>query len=377
MPKMILSTGLASELKGRLNLQGMTKSTLKPAWTTAWESRITGIFEHRLWGLSLRVLPWIGLAFLFWQARQRFADLSTYPWDSGLWMNIWQLSAGDILVLCLILLMGIPALSLWVDSLKWVILMHPSLTFIAAMKMAWRQWPLVGYGMLGSMAVPGRLSEFAGRCRFYPLEQHPRVMASTLMASATQWVWVLAVPACWILGFATLSSDLVAGKMSLAANLSGLPVEFRMGLSNPVWGGVLMALAAAAVTAWWRIYRRLQVHDWSTASFIQVFFWSLIRYGLLILQWALWLSFAELSVEPWMLMGVISAMLVLQWFVPLGFFLDLGFKGALSFWIWGNALAHPADALGIPLMIWISNLVIPALIGGMWWWRTGQKFKVL
>ncbi len=363
--------------QGILNLQGMTKSTFKPPWTSAWESRVTGILNHRLWGLGLRVLPWLGLVVLLWQARERFADLSAYSWDSSLWSSVWLLPSGEFLLPCFILLLVIPMLSLWVDSLKWIILMHPSLALGAAMKMGWRICPLVGYGMMGSLAVPGRLSEFAGRCRFYPLVQHPRVMASTLMASSTQWVWVLVWPALWILGHSILTSDVMERSVPLNAFLKALPDELRKALSNPIWGGILLGLAAVAAMLWLRIYRSLQMHGWLTRSLIQVYFWSLIRYGLLVLQWVLWLALAGLAIDSWFLLGVIGVMLALQWFMPLGMFMDLGFKGALSFWIWGDVLANAVDALWIPLLIWITNLAIPALIGGIWWWMIGHKSKVL
>ncbi|MBM3914126.1 MAG: hypothetical protein FJ351_06780 [Sphingomonadales bacterium] len=333
--------------------------------------------EHKLWGLGLRVLPWVGLAFLIWQVRQRLEGLTIYSWEKSLWKDIRLLPKGEFLIQFWFLWIGIPALSLWVDSLKWILLMHPSLTLRATMKMAWRQCPQVAYSMLGSMAVPGRLSEFAGRFRFYPVEQHPRVMASTLMASSTQWVWVLALPAIWILGFSIFSSDLISGAASSKTLLRGLPVELGQGLSHSKWGLALLAMAALAVAVWWRIYRRLQGQGWSTRTFLQTYFWSLIRYGLLVLQWVLWLEMAGLAIGPWLLLGVVCAMLALQWFMPLGLFMDLGFKGALSFWIWGGVLVNPVDALWIPLMIWITNLAVPALLGGLWWWTIGHKSKVL
>ena len=369
--------GSGNGAQGILNLQGMTKSTLKPAWTSAWESRFVRVLEHKLWGLGLRVLPWVGLAFLLWQVRQRLGDLTVYSWEKSLWKDIGLLPKGEFWIQFWVLWIGIPALSLWVDSLKWIILMHPLTHWRAAMKMAWRQCPQVAYSMLGSIAIPGRLSEFAGRCRFYPVEQHPRVMASTLMASSTQWVWVLALPAIWILVFSTFSSDLNSVGASSKAFLHGLPEELGQGLSHSGWGLALLAMAAVAVTVWWRIYRRLQGQGWSTRSFLQTYLWSLIRYGLLVLQWVLWLAMAGLAINPWLLLGVIGAMLALQWFMPLGLFMDLGFKGALSFWIWGSVLVNPVDALWIPLIIWITNLAVPALLGGLWWWTIGHKSRVL
>jgi len=363
--------------QGFLNLQGMTKSTLKLAWTSAWERRFVGVLEHRRWGQGLRVLPWVGLAFLLWQVRLRLEDLTVYSGQRSLWTDIGLLPIGEFFIRFWVLWIGIPALSLWVDSLKWIILMHPLLNWKAAMKMAWRQCPQVAYSMLGSIAVPGRLSEFAGRCRFYPVDQHPRVMASTLMASSTQWVWVLVLPAIWILVFSTFSSGLISVGASSKALPQGLPEEIGQGLSHSKWGLVLLAMGAVALTVWWRIYRSLQGQGWSTRSFLQAYFWSLIRYGLLVLQWVLWLQMAGLIINPLLLVGVIGAMLALQWFMPLGLFLDLGFKGALSFWIWGGILANPVDALWIPLMIWITNLAGPALMGGLWWWTIGHKSKVL
>jgi hypothetical protein len=202
-------------------------------------------------------------------------------------------------------------------------------------------------------------------------------MASTLMASTIQWVWVLALPAIWILVFSTFSSDLNSVGASSKAFLHGLPEELGQGLRHSEWGWFLLAMAAAAVTVWWRIYRRLQGQGWSTRSFLQTYLWSLIRYGLLVLQWVLWLAMAGLAINPWLLLGVVGAMLALQWFMPLGLFMDLGFKGALSLWIWGGVLVNPVDALWIPLIIWITNLAVPALMGGLWWWTIGHKSRVL
>lgn len=311
------------------------------------------------------------------QIRDRITGLTDHSWGSDLWISVSGLTLGQFLFCVGTLLFLIPVLSLWVDSLKWIFLMHSSLTQGAAMKLAWRQLPIVCYSMLGSLVVPGRLSEFAGRCSFYPLNQHPRVMASTLMASSTQWLWVLALPALWILGYSAMSSDVTEGPVSFQVTFRGLPDTFWRGLTNPVWGGIMLGLAAGAAMLWWRIFKQLQVHGWSTSALMQVYGWSFIRYGILVLQWFLWLTYASITTDAWIVLGAISCMLALQWFMPLGLFMDLGFKGALSLWIWGDVLRHSEDALVIPLMLWVTNLVIPALMGGMWWLFIGQKFKAV
>jgi hypothetical protein len=348
----------------------------------AWEGHLAGIFGHRVWKFTLRVLPGIGLLWLLWQIHKRWAGLLDFSWDSVLWVSDsdlpWEnLTWGNLLLRWGILCLVIPLVSLWVDSIKWVLLMDPSLKEGAALKLAWRQLPVVVYSMLGSLAVPGRLSEFAGRCRFYPPEQHPRIMASTLMASSMQWIWVLAFPGLWILGNAAMSTPFIGGLGSREGMFGDMPGLFRRGLSDPLVGLMLGGLAAGTVMLWDRISGKLQGYEWQTNVLLRVCRWSLIRYGLLVIQWVLWLNYALVSTDGWILVGGISGMLALQWFMPFGFLLDLGFKGALSLWVWGNVLMHPEDALAIPLLIWMTNLVFPALIGGMWWLFRGRQIQML
>lgn len=386
MPRMILSTGLACELKGRFNLQAMTKSTLKPLWTTAWDGYLAGILEKRFWKLSLRVLPWIGFLWLLWQIHDRWAALSDSSWDSALWGGDADLTGafvpwdgelwGSMLLRWGILCLVFPLVSLWVDSIRWVLLMYPSLSDGAALKLAWRQLPIVAYSMLGSVVIPGRLSEFAGRCRFYPTEQHPKVMASTLMASLMQWIWVLAFPGLWILGNAALNQQMTSDLLS-GEGMKGMPALLGSTLSDPLVGLVLAVFAAGIAVLWSRIFEKLQRYEWKVKVLVRVNRWSLLRYGLLVMQWALWLRFALITMDSWTLAGGIFGMLALQWFMPLGFLLDLGVKGALSLWVWGNVMMYPEDALLIPLLIWTTNLVFPALLGGLWWVFKGRQIQTL
>lgn len=375
MPRMILSTGEACDAKCRFKLQRMTKSTLKSRSNTVWESRMIDIMNHRWWKRCLQILPWLGLTLLLIQIRERSAGMLVEFWSSALWIGNWTWTIDEDLTQRVSLVCLIPVLSLWVDSMKWTLLMYPNLGYFARFKLAWQQIPRLAYSMLGSMALPGRLSEFAGRCRFYPTEQHPRVMASTLMASTTQWFWVLVLPALWILG-TWLVNVWTLGGFGLTPKVpKGLPNEFWSALTNPVLGFVGLGLAIIVLMIWYRLYQRTQLQSWTWKTMLQVYGWSWIRYGFLLLQWVLWLHLANVTINTWILMGLVGSMMALQWFMPLGFLMDLGFKGAVSLWLWGNVLKHAGDALVIPLMIWLTNIILPALCGAIWWTLIGYKFK--
>lgn len=350
----------------------MVKSTRKPT-TESDAGPWTGFLEGKAWKFLLQVLPWLGLGVLGWQIYLKYGTGEGYgseTWrvlaEPGSWWHRerwWYWWWGG---------MVLPLVALWLDALKWTLLMDDALEpdrgqggRMRQIRTAGSRIPILCYSMLGSLAIPGRLGDFAGRCRFYRADLHPRVLASTLMASSTQWVPVWGFPALWLF---------LTGDKAWIGSLNW-PEMLAQWLRHPGLPWLLSGLTLAALGAWFAVARRLRGYGWQGPVLVEVYAWTILRYGLLLGQWVLLLQYLGINLGVWEASGVVSLMLVVQWFLPMGAVMDLGFKGALSWWLLGSAMPVPALALLVPLWIWSVNLLGPSLAGLLWWEFRGKKFR--
>lgn len=344
----------------------MIKNTASGEGTAWWPNQWLPWLQHPWWSRGLAVAPWLGLVALIGQFWSKAGVWSIWDFDalrqslvSGAW---WAQNAQTLALVLLVL----PAWGLGLDTIKWTMLMDgPE----EKPKLRWSRLrenlPVLCYGILGSLWFPARLTEFAGRCRFYPLQKHPQVMASTVLASSAQWFWVLIWPA--LLWWLVKAPDKAYWAKQWA----------WASLQNPWLSLVLIFLAIIVAWIWRSMYIQMGYRHQSIGTLGWVMFSSMLRHGILLTQWVLWLNIMGLDLSLMSVYFLVSLLLAMNWFAPLGFLGELGLRGLTSMLIFGNLLSVPAYAAGVPWLIWLTNVSIPAIAGALWWFLEGRNRKVL
>ena len=334
----------------------MTKNTAPSQGMALWPEGLVRLTKSRWWSLGLGLVPWLGLAALlgqFWSKSGTWTLVDGPAMMRAIGSSAWWLT-NRVHVLLVVLM--IPLLGLVIDALKWSLFMDDEK---GDLRTWWtsvcRNILVLCYGILGSLWFPARFTEFAGRCRFYPTEQHPRVVVSTWLSSSAQWVWVLFVPAgaWWLVD--------PSSRATWASQWSWVP------LGSPWLSAVFGGLALLVGWAWFTIYRKQQAYDQSSKIPVTLLAWSLLRHLLLLMQWTVWLSLLGLKPEGASLYFLVAFVLALNWFAPLGVLGELGLRGLSAFFVFGSMLPVPTHAMLVPWLIWFTNIGFPALAGGVWW----------
>lgn len=340
----------------------MTKNTASSQGMALWPEGLVRLTQSRWWSTGLGLVPWLGLAALlgqFWSKSGTWTLVDAPAVVKVIGSSKWWLAQGWRLLVAVIVL---PLLGLVVDAIKWSLIMEDD-------EDPHRSWwnrvqkniPILCYGILGSLWFPARLTEFAGRCRFYPKDQHPRVMVSTWLSSSTQWVWVLLVPALawWLVD--------PSSKARWAVQWSWAPLD-------SVWLSVVLGgLAILAGWAWFTIFRKMQAYTQTYHLPVALQAWSFLRHLLLLGQWAFWLELLGLKMDGASVYFLVAMVLAVNWFAPLGVLGELGLRGLSAFLVFGPLLPVPTHSMLVPWLIWFTNVVFPALVGGSWWLLRGRR----
>jgi hypothetical protein len=339
----------------------MTKNTASREGMAWWPNQWTRWIHHPWWSKGLALAPWLGLVALvgqFWSKAGVWMMFDVEVLHQTVLSGVWWAQHAQMMAMVLLLL---PVSGLGLDTLKWTLFMdepeeNPQQWGLRLKK----NFPILCYGILGSLWFPARLTEFAGRCRFYPLQKHPRVMASTVLASSAQWFWVLIWPA--LLWWLVTKAD----KALWAKQWAWAPLQ------GPWLSMVLVLLAILVAWIWRSMYHTMGYRFRPIRSLHWVQLISMFRHGILLTQWVLWLNLLGLSM-PWIsVYFLVSLLLAVNWFAPLGLLGELGLRGLTSMLMFGNLLSVPTYAAGVPWLIWLTNVSVPAIGGALWWLFKGR-----
>ncbi len=220
-------------------------------------------------------------------------------------------------------------------------------------------------GVTVSIFMPNRVGEFAGRI-FY-LEKADKISATLKN---------------FLGGFIQLSITLISGVIAIyTGTLNGI-FDFNDFISsrNDYWLlliGVLTLLLIGLILLR-KFKHRLSVkiryyldvlNDISLAEGFYVFMLSTFRYAVFLIQFYLLLLAFGIEIDFWLAAGLIAMSFFIQSFIPSFALTEVFTRGATAVYLFAGFTTDTAAILAVSFLLWLINLAIPAIIGGVFVWR--------
>jgi hypothetical protein len=250
------------------------------------------------------------------------------------------------------------------ESLKWMILMKPreKISFYNAFKSV-----LAGCSI--TMLTPNRTGEFGGRILFVKPENRISAISAAIFGSISQ------LTITFIIGSAGLLY------LKFYSGFDEQTLELNWFFNNAifyisVFFSVVLILLYFRVNflirliSNFRIFNKIIQHisiidTYSRKDLLRILFYSLIRYLVFILQFALMLRLMNVGIDFTLLLWLLSVFYLMMAIIPTIGFTELPVRATASVLILSlfsnNILGIEAGAFGI----WIINLVFPSVIGGI------------
>lgn len=273
-----------------------------------------------------------------------------YPW--WLWRNNAEPAPWGALAI-VALLMGVN----WsIEAWKWCCLVRPvqQLGFLRALTAT-----IAGTSI--GLITPNRVGEFAGRVLFLDPEHRVQGSFATLLGSIAQFVVTLLLGGIALtfnqyLHFSAAEPSRAWNVVVWSALLIGCSAVFLF-FSPGAFARLLLAIPWLK-----RFERHAHVLDtFSRSDLMRIFLLSLLRYGVFTLQFAIVLVVIA-RVDALEAVMSVPVVFLLTTLVPTMAFTELGVRGSVA------TTFIAGDDMGIMVstaLIWLINLVIPAIAGGI------------
>lgn len=228
----------------------------------------------------------------------------------------------------------------------------------------WKALRAVLAGVTVSVFLPNRVGEFGGRILFVRPEHRWHAAVATLVGNFAQVLATLlfgVIGIAWMMCFCwhwqpfyTRSFVIVAAFGLVALGWGYFAVHSVLALVRKIPLIRPVKCFAKAVRVLARFNRR---------ELAVILGWSTLRYGIYITQYFFLLKFFDLKITPIAAFSGVSTLFLLQTCVPLPPLLGLAARGNLAVQIWGQLGANELSSLAATFVLWIINLILPALVG--------------
>lgn len=211
-------------------------------------------------------------------------------------------------------------------------------------------------GVALSIFTPNRIGEYGGRIMFMPSNAKWPVAISTLIGSLAQNLvgFSAGIVACFFL----FDGLLVFKIIGIVLILTGVLCFFNV-------RKVIKRISALNIhSVFKKLVLNLQyIDDYSYNILFRVLAFALVRYLVYITQFVLILHAFEPGISLNILVLGVSAIYLFQTLVPLPPIADVMARANIGLILWsGSGMSELSITLG-SLMIWLVNLLIPAMIG--------------
>jgi|694.fasta_scaffold01591_15 hypothetical protein len=228
----------------------------------------------------------------------------------------------------------------FIDIKKWELLVNQikKVSFYEALKQSLSSFVL-------SLITPNRMGEYGLKILFYKKNDWKKVVFFQSLHGMSQFFATLCFGfmGCLFFGYYFLASALLFGGVVLSV----------LFYSKKLPSKLLFLLKKTKF-----ISKQLAIH---------VIILSLIKYLIFSFQFLLFMTFLDVKVDYFSIYFGITLMYLFSSLVPTLHFFDVLIKGSVGIYVFNKIGIHPTFVLETALMMWLFNMLIPALIGMIFW----------
>ena len=248
------------------------------------------------------------------------------------------------------------------EAVKWRLSILPvqKIGFLRALK-------AILAGSCVASLTPNRVGEYLGRMLYIDSGKKIQSVAPTIVCSMAQMLVTLLAGSAGLVLFSHFGPEFpetrwVASYLKIAIVVTLLSA-FLLGTLYFRFDPLINR-----VNRWLKKYFKIISipESFSNQMLLKIFFISLIRYGVFLLQYFLLFSLFGINISGVQLFMGVSVMFVVMAIIPsLTLLTDLGLRWQAGIQIFQVFTANTAGILAVSLGIWLINLIIPALIGSL------------
>ena len=305
------------------------------------------IFRHAAfrWLISFVLLVLMG--YQLWSKSNHFESFDSVSLSKSGW---W--------ILIVIFLMPV---NWWLESIKWKTFLDIHLP--ASMKSIFKA---VSGGIALSLFTPNRIGEYGGRILFMPSHAKWPVAISTFMGSISQNLVVLTMGI--ISGIFILEGFIFLKVCGVLLVVAGGLCYFQMKRILQLFSKLKVHSLVG------KLMQRLHYFDdYSFLILSRAAGLAFCRYTVYVLQFVLLLHAFEPGISAGVLILGVSTIFLFQTLVPLPPVADVLARTNIGLIFWAGAGMSELSISLASLMVWLINLLIPALIGSIFIGTTNTK----
>jgi hypothetical protein len=207
-------------------------------------------------------------------------------------------------------------------------------------------------GISTALFTPNRLGDFIGRFSHLPKKDKKKGVLSSIYGSYSQWLLTI-IMGClaWIqLGNQFVSNSKLYYSISIGY-IAGIVVLLFLFMGNGKWI---------------HSFKRLQKYKAFQPSKkirISIILLSLFRYFVFTTQFYILLQILGVDLSYALVLSKLGLFYLLTSLVPSTFWGEIGVKESVAVWVFSGLIINSLIIVCATLLIWLINLIIPALIG--------------
>ncbi|HRI58134.1 MAG TPA: lysylphosphatidylglycerol synthase transmembrane domain-containing protein [Saprospiraceae bacterium] len=228
----------------------------------------------------------------------------------------------------------------------------------------WKALKAVLAGSSFALFTPNRLGEYGGRILFVRPENQWKALIANGVGSLSQYLVLLAGGVFGGVWFAGNMLEWSGQRLMYALILAFMPLcvlfyfNFNIRLFIPLLSRIPL------LKRWESLFREIHfLEKIDRRELAYVLVWSIFRYIVYSTQYVLLLQFFEINTTISAGYAGVATIYLLQTVVPLPALAGLLVRGSLAVFVWSHFGANEICSLAATFVLWIINLILPALLG--------------
>ena len=207
-------------------------------------------------------------------------------------------------------------------------------------------------GVSTALFTPNRIGDFIGRISHLPEGTKKKGIVSSFYGSFSQWL--LTIIMGWI-AWIQLGDQIVSSKASFHV------------ISTVYFLGIVLLLFLFLGKGNWlssfKKWNKYKAYRPTSRVKVKIIFLSLLRYFVFTTQFYLLLYIMGVDLSYTLVLTKLGLFYLLTSLVPSTFWGEIGVKESLAVWVFSGLIINSLIVISATLLIWLINLIIPALIG--------------